>query len=118
MLTWYYDTVRTPASEFFDILKTFDDLDKLPTRKLKDVFDEEGLKIEMPGVKSSDLDLTVEGRTLKVKGKSRHGRDFSYTYSLHSNVDSEAISAKLQDGLLEISLPKKPESTPRKITIE
>lgn len=117
MLTWYYDTARTPVFDLFDALKGFDDLDKRSAKKSKETIDDEGLKIEMPGVKSSDLDLTVESRTLRIKGKSRTGREFSYTYSLHSNVDSEAITAKLEDGLLEISLPKKPESTPRKISV-
>lgn len=117
MLTWYYDTHRTPVFDLLDAFRGFEDFDKRSVRKSKETIDDEGLKIEMPGVKSGDLDVTVENRTLKVKGKSRIGKEFSYTYSLHSNVDTEAVTAKLEDGLLEISLPKKPESTPRKITI-
>jgi HSP20 family molecular chaperone IbpA len=59
----------------------------------------------------------VDGRTLKVSGKSRHGKEFSYTYTLRSTVDDSAIAASFQDGLLEISLPKKQETTVRKIPI-
>lgn len=117
MLTWYYDTHRTPVFDLLDAFKGFEDFDKRSTKKSRETVDDEGLKIEMPGVKSGDLDVTVENRTLRVKGKSRTGKEFSYTYSLHSSVDTEAVTAKLEDGLLEIFLPKRPESTPRKITI-
>lgn len=118
MLTWYYDTHRTPVFDLLDAFKGFEEFDKRSARKSKETIDDEGLKLEMPGVKPADLDVTVESRTLKVKGKSKIGKEFSYTYSLHSSVDTEAVTAKLEDGLLEISLPKKPESTPRKIKID
>jgi HSP20 family protein len=84
-----------------------------------DSIDEKGIKIELPGVKSSNLDVSVQGRTLKVTGKSRHGKEFSYVYSLKSSVDESAITAKFEDGLLDITLPKKSsETTVRKIVIE
>jgi len=114
MLTWYYDL---PRSHRFDLFDMFDDLAKKP-KSLRDQVDETGIKIEMPGVTSSDLDVTVEGKLLKVKGKSRHGKEYSYSYSLSSSVDESKITASLKDGLLELSIPKLQEDFARKIKVE
>jgi HSP20 family protein len=113
MLTWYYDTPRSYRLDLFDI---FDDFSKKP--KSKDHVDESGIKIEMPGVTSADLEVTVEGKILKVKGKSRHGKEYSYSYSLNSTVDESKIAASLKDGLLELTLPKRQDNSARKIQVE
>ena len=116
MLTWYYDLHR--SNDILDVFKTFEEFGKPSVRKTRGPIDENGVKLEMPGVKSSELDISVEGRILKVKAKSsKTNKEYSYSYSLHSAVDESAITAKLEDGLLEINLPKKPESVPRKIKI-
>lgn len=117
MFSRYYDTARFPMIDFIEPFRLFEDYNKSVTRHRHDSIDDEGIKIELPGVKASDIDVTVDGRSLKVVGKSRLGADFSYSYSLKSTVDESAITAKLQDGLLEISLPKKSEHVPRKIVI-
>jgi HSP20 family molecular chaperone IbpA len=117
MLSRYYNTVRTPAFDIFDTFKLLNEFDSLDQRH--DSIDEEGIKIELPGVKPSDVDVTVDGKTLKVTGKSRHGKEFSYVYNLKSTVDIDTVSAKLQDGLLDIKLPKKvPESSVKKISVQ
>ena len=117
MLTRYYDTMRSPMFELFEPFKMLSDYDRKPARYRTDSIDESGIKIELPGVKSSDVDVAVDGRTLKVTGKSRHGTEFYYSYTLKSTVDDTAISAKLEDGLLTISIPKKEEPAPRKIVV-
>lgn len=105
-------------SPTFDLLDTFRFFgDTAENRYRTDTACEEGIKIEMPGVKSADLDVTITGRTLKVSGKSRHGKEFTQVYSLKGTIDETAISANLQDGLLEITLPQKAESKSRKIPI-
>jgi len=118
MLTWYYDSQRSRANDFLDVLKSFDDFGiKAHSARSKETIDDNGIKIEMPGVKHEDLDVTIQGKTLKIHAKSRTGHEHSYRYTVHSSIDESAIEAKLEDGLLEITLPKKPESTPRKIKI-
>jgi HSP20 family molecular chaperone IbpA len=117
MLSRYYDSVFTPTFDVFDAIKLFNDVEKTSSHRRVDSVDSEGVKIELPGVKSTDVSITVEGRLLKVTGKSRHGKEFTYTYSLRSDVDDGAITAEMKDGLLSVSLPKKPESLPKKIEI-
>jgi len=118
MLTRYYDTMRTPKFvDLFDSFRLLNDFEGTHWTHRADTIDEEGVKIELPGVKAEDVDVTVEGRTLKVTGKSRHGTEFSYAYTVKTSVDETGITAKLQDGLLSVTLPKKPEVAPRKIEI-
>jgi HSP20 family protein len=118
MLTRQYDLIRSPILDLIDAFNSFEDYEKPGLRNRSNtIIDDVGIKIELPGVKASDIDITVEGKNLKVSGKSRHGKEFSYTYVLKSNVDDVLISAKFEDGLLDISLPKKTESSSRKIIV-
>jgi len=117
MFSRYYDTAHFPMIDLIEPFKILDDYNRGVSRHRFDSIDDEGIKIELPGVKLSDIDVTVYDRTLKVTGKSRRGTDFNYSYSLKSTVDESAITAKLQDGLLEISLPKKSDHVPRKILV-
>jgi HSP20 family molecular chaperone IbpA len=112
MLTRYHEPFFSTALDLFpDVMWS--------SSKRSDTIDKDGLKIELPGVKPSDLDVVVEGKSLLVKGKSRLGKDFSYSYSLSSKVNIEGIVAKFADGLLEISLPKKEiETQTRRINIQ
>jgi HSP20 family molecular chaperone IbpA len=118
MLSRYYSTTQPPIFSLFDPFKVFDESDNYKLNQRLDSIDEGGIKIELPGAKSSDLDVSVRGRTLKVTGKSRHGKEFSYVYTLKSVVDTEEITAKFQDGLLEVLLPKKKSEESVKIKIE
>jgi HSP20 family protein len=110
-----YEKFHSPTLDLLDSFGFFGELSSAKPRA--DTIDNEGIKIEMPGVNSADLEVLVEGRLLKVSGKSRHGKEFSYTYTLRGAVDETLIKAHLQDGLLEISLPKKADSKARKIPI-
>lgn len=118
MLTRYQDTMLTPTFvDLFEPFKLLNDFEGTHWRHRTDTIDEEGIKIELPGVKAEDIDVSVEGRTLRVTGKNRHGKELTYAYTLKSTIDDTAISAKLQDGLLSITLPKKSEATARKIVV-
>jgi HSP20 family molecular chaperone IbpA len=115
MLSRYHESFYTPTTEILNSLGFFGDVYH---KHKSDVIDSEGIKVELPGVKSSDVEITVEGRLLKVTAKSRLGKEFSYTYSLRSAVDESAIEAHFEDGLLEVKLPKKQELKSRKIPIK
>ncbi len=87
---------------------------------------------ELPGVKIEDLDLSIEGETLTLRGKrsfnqetagaSYHRREieagsFSRAIALPNKVDIERLSATLVNGILTITLLKAAEVTPRRINI-
>ncbi len=91
------------------------------------------LVLDLPGVKSSDLEINVEKQALIVKASKeaavpegfdvrRHERadkaQYSRTFNLGNAVDGENISAKLDDGVLQITLPKSEASKPRRIEVK
>jgi HSP20 family protein len=73
--------------------------------------------LDVPGVKSSDIDITVveeDGQqVLTVRGQREIGKDdtsrttkFSKRFSLHPTVDTDKITAQLNNGVLLVSAPK------------
>lgn len=101
-----------------------------------DVFDRENdlmVRTEVPGVDPESIEITVEGGTLTIKGgrsfeseetKANYHRkeifegSFERTILLPEGIDPEAVTATSKDGILEISIPKKPEILPRKVNVE
>jgi HSP20 family protein len=91
------------------------------------------LKLEVPGIRPDDLDIRVEGRTLTVRGErkfeteekeenfhriERRYGSFTRSFTLPATVDTESIEAQSADGVLTISLAKKPEAKPKQITVK
>lgn len=95
---------------------------------------ESGYRFEadVPGVKESDLEVTLDARTLTISGTRERtqraegdnqqiaermwGR-FSRSFRLPDTVDDDAIEANLADGVLVVTVGKKPEVKPRKVKI-
>jgi len=89
---------------------------------LVDVYenDDEYLLVgDLPGVSADQLELRVEGGilTIETRGVDEHW-DYRREYRLSEDVDSQAVGAKLDAGVLELRLPKRAESRPRKIQIK
>lgn len=92
------------------------------------------LSADVPGVKETDLDITVEKRTITVAGERKgehesadakselrsrergHGR-FSRTFRLRDSIDAGAVSAELSNGVLTLTVPKAAEAKPRTIPV-
>ena len=89
------------------------------------------LVAELPGVTSSDLDIQVKGRTVRLSGSksvnypekaSVHRRErlqgrFDRSITLPIEVDQERASAQFRDGILAITLPRAERDKPRSIRI-
>ena len=90
------------------------------------------VKAEIPGMEKDDIEVTVHGRTLTVRGEKseetaeederRYHRERRYgafhrTVELPAEVDPENVSATYKRGVLEVTLRKTRESAPRKIRI-
>jgi len=101
-----------------------------------DVFeDKENLKIvmELPGVTPEDVKISLENQVLTIQGEKRqvaeesserwHRYERSYgsferMFTLPSSVDAERIQAKVENGLLTVTLPKAERAKPREIEIK
>jgi len=91
------------------------------------------LKLEVPGIKKDDLSIHVEGRTLTVKGErkfeaeekeenfhriERRFGSFARSFTLPATVNTDEVGATYADGVLSISLAKKPEAKPKQIEVK
>ncbi|MDX1481636.1 MAG: Hsp20/alpha crystallin family protein [Woeseiaceae bacterium] len=91
------------------------------------------LRADLPGVSVDDIDLRMENGMLTIAGeRARESRDhvdgvqrferstgkFFRRFSLPETVDAENISARSNNGILEIVIPKQPEVQARRITVE
>ena len=89
--------------------------------------------LESPGVKREDVRVSMENNQLTKRGERRlehedareryHRAECSYgsftrSFTVPSNVDGANVSAQYRDGLLVLTLPKKPESKPRQIEVK
>lgn len=89
------------------------------------------LQMAVPGVQVDDLDISIEGRNLSIRGTLPESDDdgrrywlqsiprgeFSRTVTLPANVDLDDIHASVDTGLLTLTMPKVAEAKARKITI-
>jgi HSP20 family protein len=94
------------------------------------------VEAELPGFKKDDVDITLENQTLTIAAERReenkqgdpqkkgdlllHERRYSRflrSFTLPPTVDEQTVNAKLADGVLTITLNKREETKPRKISV-
>ena len=89
------------------------------------------LELEMPGLSREDVEVSFENDTIVVRGQKRektekkdesgvlrreyHSR-FERSFSVHG-IDPEQVSAKMENGILLVTLPKSRERLGRKISV-
>ena len=101
-----------------------------PPASLTEISDGYMLEIEMPGVKKDGLDISVENNELTIVGRRslpalegmlihRESRpeNFRRMFELDPSIDGDKISAKIDQGLVTLTLSKAEHVKPRKITV-
>jgi HSP20 family protein len=101
-----------------------------PTASVTEIGDGYMLEIEMPGVKKNGLEISFENNELTIIGRRslpavegtpihRESRpeNFRRTFELDPSIDADKIGAKIEQGLVTLSLPKAEHVKPRKITV-
>jgi len=78
------------------------------------------LTMDVPGYNKKLIDISIEGETLIIEGKSNSGNPNGFTerFALCDKHDPENIEALVVDGVLTLSVPYQPESIPRKINVK
>jgi len=124
MLAKYYDSMLPGPLDVFSTFKLLDDLYLAPESKSKasayrvEADDNElTLSVDLPGVKLSDLQVTAQGREVRVSGKLR-GQDFKHTYKVSKDYDTETIDALLEDGVLVLKFKKSSFTGEKKIEVK
>jgi len=75
------------------------------------------VEVPVPGFKPEQIDVSFKDGVLSVNAKSDR-RSFSRAFTVPEDVDQEAIEARVTDGMLVLSLHRKPEAQPRRIQVK
>ena len=90
------------------------------------------VKADLPEVDPKDLDIRVENNILTIRGERKFEKkvseenylrveraygSFARSFTLANTVNSEAIKADYQSGVLTLSIPKKEEAKPKQIKV-
>ena len=90
------------------------------------------LKTDLPDVKEKDLDIRVENNLLTIRGERRFEEkvkednylriernygSFSRSFGLPNTVNTEAINADYNNGVLTVELPKRAELKPKQVKV-
>ena len=104
-----------------------------PAFDLKETRDAYILKADLPGVREEDVDVSVTGNRLTVRGQRESERreegdtqyiyershgTFTRSFTLPEGVDADRVEAELDDGVLTVRLAKRPEVQPRKVSLK
>jgi len=77
------------------------------------------VSLDVPGVTREQLTIDVDGAVVRVATAKDAPRQYQAAYELPADIDAEATSAKLENGVLTLSLgKKKPVATSRQIEVK
>ena len=110
-------------------------VDFVPAVNTREADDAYYLEVDLPGVKKENISIDVEDNALRISGErklqeERKDEDFyrvesvygkfERVFSLPEDVDADKIEAEMEDGVLQIKIPKKQtiENAPKKIEIK
>ena len=100
-----------------------------------DIYENENelvLSAEAPGIEDKDIEIKIENNTLSIQGERKieketkeenyHRIERSYgsfyrSFTLPTNINQDNIKAEYDNGVLRISMPKKPELKPKKVKV-
>lgn len=104
----------------------FDELDRSmmmgPSKEspdIEDTEDETRLSFDVPGMTEDDIEITVTGTVLSLRGERRGRRamTFERRYDLGSTYDTEDVRAHVANGVLTVTLVKAARAKPRRIKL-
>jgi len=102
----------------------------VPTVDIFETADGYALEAEMPGVNKDGLEITLEGNEITIIGRrvmppaggdrllrERSTADYRRVFELDPAIDTGKIAAKMDQGMLTLTLPKSERVKPRKIAV-
>ena len=93
------------------------------------------IKADLPGVKKEDINIRIEGNVVHIEAQAKQEKEvksedekvlrseryygvLSRTLSLAEDVDEDKATARYENGVLTLELPKKTTSTAKHLTIQ
>jgi HSP20 family molecular chaperone IbpA len=75
--------------------------------------------LDLPGVAKEDLAIAIEGSIVRIETRKEARRQVKAAYELPQDIDADASGAKLENGVLTLTLAKQqPVSTARQIEVK
>ncbi|HVK60108.1 MAG TPA: Hsp20/alpha crystallin family protein [Bdellovibrionales bacterium] len=109
------------ASLFGDVPQ----LSRRPVSQIKETDDSYILRAELPGVPKEDIQIDVNGNLMSIRaehseeGESRSEyRSFQQSFTIPSTVDADRIEANVDNGVLEVLLPKAEVAQAKRIQVQ
>jgi HSP20 family protein len=108
-------------------------VDWAPSVDISETDEEFRIKVELPGLKNDDVKVSIHDGVLTIQGERKMEREektkkvhrveraygrFARSFMLPDNVDESSVSAKHEDGVLNVSLGKVEEAKPRSIEVK
>lgn len=105
----------------------------LPPMEVSETSDAYIIRVEVPGVKAEDIEITLQDDVLTIKGKRERSEErkdevvhfversygeFTRSFRVPTDVKVDNIKATYKDGVLEVRLPKDETSKPRRIEVK
>lgn len=123
------DTFDNIIDQFFNDLSFDPRFSLMNTNNVSNYYNENEkeyyLTMDVPGMSKDDIEVTFDNNRLKVSGQRKSDKYDSYkygkmerTFNVPSNVETDKISAKIDNGVLKVLLPKAKSSLGRKISIK
>lgn len=112
----FYEPFRMMGTRLADWLS--------PAAEASQTGDAYRIAVELPGVAEDDIHVTVEDGVLQIKGEKKTEREekgdtwyfserqfgsFSRSFRLPTDADAGGVKAEMKDGVLTVTVPKKPE---------
>lgn len=90
------------------------------------------IRADVPGLKPEEIDITLEGDTLTIRGEIKREEEnqrkyvllerptgkFERTLTINTPIDHDRVEATFKDGVLTLTLPKAAAVKPRQITVK
>lgn len=104
-----------------------------PAVEVSETANDYRFSVDLPGVEEKDVEITVEGERLIIRGKREaeareegatyHAYERSYggfarTFTLPAAADMDRCEAQLHNGVLTITIPRRESHRPRKISLK
>jgi len=104
-----------------------------PRMDIEDSGEEVLVTAELPGVDIKNVDVSVSGNVLTVRGekkdehedrdggyyhRERWSGSFQRSLTLPDAIDAEKVKAEMKNGILRISFPKREEVKPKQISVK
>jgi HSP20 family protein len=127
------DQINRLFNEAFD--RSSDEANLTAWAPAVDIFETEHelvVKADLPEITPEELDIRVENNILTIRGERKFEKQvnedhylrversygsFSRSFSLSNTVNTEAIKADYQNGVLTLSIPKREEAKPKQIKV-